>query len=290
LKILKILSNQNKLYSETTSEAFYSDEQSDFSIRMVTRGNEEYRLHNKTINVFPGYFLVLNDGTSYQRKIYTDELSNTFSVQFSKKFLADYNRSLVCDDTALMDMPFDNANKPPVFYETLYPFKNDLMFNLLHLKDHFDKKVNNELLINEYLYHSLLLFYQVHHKEVLTKSRGLNFVKPCTRKELFKRLNNVKDYMISNSNQAISIEELSKVACLSECHLYKLFKELYHCSPHQYLQKVRLNRAKSLLNDSNYPINEIVGMIGFENSSSFIRLFKKNFAVTPQNYRAKNFA
>jgi AraC-like DNA-binding protein len=290
LKTLKILSNQNKLYSETTSEAFYCDEQSDFSIRMVTRGNEEYRLNNKTINVFPGYFLVLNDGTSYQRKIYTDGPSNTFSVQFSKKFLADYNRSLVCDDTALMDMPFDNANKPPVFYETLYPFKNDLMFNLLHLKDHFDKKVNNELLINEYLYHSLLLFYQVQHKEVLVNSGRLNFVKPGTRTELFKRLNNVKDYVISNCNQAISIEELSKVACLSECHLYKLFKELYHCSPHQYLLKVRLNKAKSLLNDTNYPINEIVGMVGFENASSFIRLFKKFFTVTPKNYRSKNVA
>jgi AraC family transcriptional regulator len=290
LKTLKILSNQNKLYSETTSEAFYCDEQSDFSIRTVTRGSEEYRLNNKTISVFPGYFLVLNDGTHYQRKIYTDGPSNTFSVQFSKKFLADYNRSLVCDDAALMDMPFDGTDRPPGFHETLYPFKNDLRFNLLHLKYHFDKKVNNELLINEYLHHSLLLFYQVYHKEVLTNSRRLNFVKPCTRRELFKRLNNVKDYMISNSNQAMGIEELSKVACLSECHLYKLFKELYHCSPHQYLQKVRLNRAKNLLNDTNYPINEIVCMVGFENSSSFIRLFKKNFAVTPQNYRAKNFA
>lgn len=290
MKTLKILSNQNKLYSETTSEAFYSDEQSDFSIRTVTRGSEEYRLNNKTINVFPGYFLVLNDGTHYQRKIYTDGPSNTFSVQFSKQFLADYNRSLVCDDAALMDMPFDRADKTHGFHETLYPFKNDLMFNLLHLKYHFDKKVNNELLINEYLHHSLLLFYQVYYKEVLINSRRLNFVKPSTRRELFKRLNNVKDYMISNSNQAIGIEELSKVACLSECHLYKLFKELYHCSPHQYLQKVRLNRAKSLLNDTNYPINEIVGMVGFENSSSFIRLFKKNFSVTPQNYKAKNFA
>jgi len=290
LKTLKILSNQNKLYSETTSEAFYRDEQSDFSIRMVTRGTEEYTLNNKTINVFPGYFLVLNDGTSYQRKIYTDGLSNTFSVQFSKRFLADYNRSLSCDDTALMDMPFDDANTPPGFYETLYPLKNDLMFTLLHLKDHFEKKADNELLLNEYLYHSLLLFYQVQHKEVLINSRRLNFVKPCTRNELFKRLNQVKDYMISNCNQAISVEELSKVACLSECHLYKLFKDLYHCSPHQYLLKIRLNRAKTLLNDTNYPINEIIGMIGFENASSFIRLFKRNYEITPQNYRAKNLA
>lgn len=290
MKTLKILSNQNKLYSETTSEAFYRDEQSDFSIRMVTRGSEEYRLNNKTINVFPGYFLVLNDGTHYQRKIYTDGPSNTFSVQFSKKFLTDYNRSLVCDDATLMDMPFDNPDAAPGFHETLYPFKNDLMFNLLHLKNHFDKKVSNELLINEYLNHSLMLFYQVYHKEVHVNIERLNFVKPSTRKELFKRLNNVKDYMISNSNQAMSIEELSKVACLSECHLYKLFKELYHCSPHQYLLKVRLNRAKSLLNDTHYPINEIVGMIGFENVSSFIRLFKKIFTVTPQNYRAKNVA
>jgi AraC family transcriptional regulator len=290
VKALKILRNQNKLYSETTNEAFYNNEQSDFSIRMVTSGIEEYRLDHKTINVFPGYFLVLNDGTNYQRKIYTDRPSNTFSVQFSKNFLADYNRSLSCNDEELMDVPFDGTEKTPVFYETLYPLKNDLMFNLLHLKNHFDKKVNNELLLNEYLYHSLLLFYQVHYKEVLIGSRRLNFVKPCTRRELFKRLNNVKDYMISNCDQVISIEDLTNVACLSECHLYKLFKELYQCSPHQYLVKIRLNRAKALLGDTNYPVNEIIGMVGFESASSFIRLFKKNFALTPQSYRAKNSA
>ena len=121
-------------------------------------------------------------------------------------------------------------------------------------------------------------------------SNRLNFVKPATRKELFKRLNNVKDYMISNCDQAMNIEELSRVACLSECHLYKLFKDLYHCSPHQYLLKIRLNKAKRLLKDTRYPVNEIVGMVGFENASSFIRLFKKTFTVTPQSYREKNVA
>jgi AraC family transcriptional regulator len=290
MKNFKVLSNQNKLYSETTSEAFYQNEKSEFSIRFVVSGNEEYFLADKAINIFPGYFLILNDGTIYQRKIFTDIPSNTFSVLFAKKFLTDFHRTITCRDAELLDMPFDINNNCPIFPETLYPFKNDIMYNLLHLKNHFDTGSNNELLINEYLYHSLLLFYQVCHKEIFINRNRLNFVKPCTKKEIFKRLNNVKDYMISNYNQFISIEEMSKFACLSECHLYKLFKELYHCSPHQYLLKIRLNRAKHLLNHTNYPINEIVSMVGFENSSSFIRVFKKNFTVTPKDYRLNKVA
>jgi len=290
MKTIKVLSNQNKLYSETTCEAYYKNEKSDFSIRLAFTGNEEYFLADKALKIYPGYFLVLNEGTSYQRKIYTDTPASTFSVQFSRTFLGDFHRSMVCSDDELLDLPFDNNDYCPTFHETLYPFKNDLMFNVLHLKHHFDAGENNELLMNEYLRHTLLLFYQVYNKEIHVNSNQLNLVKPCTRREIFKRLNNVKDYMISNYSRLISVEELSRVACLSECHLYKLFKELYNCSPHQYLLKIRLQRAKHLLNNTDYSVNEIVGMVGFENSSSFIRLFKRNFAATPKEYRLNNVA
>lgn len=290
MKKIRILSNQNKIYSETTCEAFYQNEKSDFSIRLAFTGNEEYQLPGKALKIYPGYFLVLNEGTCYQRKIDTDTPASTFSVQFSSKFLGDFHQTAVRSNDDLLDLPSEWNSPCPTFHETLYPFKNDLMYTLMHLKNHFDAAENNELLMNEYLYHALFLFYKIYNREIHINTNQLNLVKPCTRKEIFKRLNNAKDYMISNYSRFISIEEVSRAACISECHLYKLFKELYNCSPHQYLLKVRLQRAKHLLNHTDYSVNEIVSMVGFENSSSFIRLFKRNFAATPKEYRLFNVA
>jgi len=189
-------------------------------------------------------------------------------------------------DRLLLDDPFNVPNSPaPVFLETLYPLKGDMMFNLVHIRNLFHSEVNNDLLMNEYLYHCLFNFYRIYDKEILVKSKQLNVVNINTRNELFKRLNNAKDYIISNYNRDIQLEDICKYACLSETHFYRCFKQTFHCSPHQYLMQFRLSQAKHMLKNTNYEVREIVNLIGFDCVSSFIRLFKDRFGVTPGNYR-----
>lgn len=291
MKTIKVLANQNKLCNEITTNASYSDQKEDFSIRVAFNGSERFRIGKKNFTIHPGNFLVVNEGTVFSSSIYSDIPANTFSVLYSQSYLSAFHAGITKTDPALLDDPFcKNCGTVPIFMETIYPFSGDMMFNLLHLKDHYDSGHHNDMLINEYLHYCLFNFYQLYNKEVLVKKEQLNVLNRATKAELFKRLTNAKDYMLSNYNQSISIEEISRHACLSEIHFFRTFKQIFNCSPHQYLVQSRLNNARHMLKTTSYSLSEIVTLIGFDNTSSFIRLFKDRFGNTPGSYRVKLIA
>jgi AraC family transcriptional regulator len=285
MKTIKVLYNQNKLHSEITAEASYTDQKNELSLHAVFNGNESYTIGKRKVTVFPGNFLILNDGTSYDRAIYSNTVANTFAIYFSQKFLLDFQYGYSLSDTNLLDEPMDKSiEAATTFLETIYPCKGDIKYNLLHLIDHFNGNAD-ELLLDDYIYHALLLFYRLYNKEVLHKSSCLGASNAGTRDELFKRLTLAKDFMLSNYSQDISLDDISQQSCLSSTHLFRTFKQIYNCSPHQYLIQIRLDNARHMLKSTNYTLNEIVNLVGFTCPSTFIKLFKNKFQFTPGTYR-----
>lgn len=113
------------------------------------------------------------------------------------------------------------------------------------------------------------------------RSKGLKFVKMATRVEVFRRVGLAKDYIIGHHDKKIKLQDVALSCCLSVNHLLRNFKQVYGVSPHKYLMLVRLQRAKLLLETTTYSVNEISMLVGFECTSSFIRLFKQYFHYTP---------
>jgi AraC-like DNA-binding protein len=64
------------------------------------------------------------------------------------------------------------------------------------------------------------------------------------------------------------------------------FKKKMGIGPLEYLQLLRIEKSKQLLNDGNNRIKDVAKKIGFINSASFIRVFKKYEGVSPGVYRA----
>lgn len=288
MRKVQVLKNQNKVQIETISKVKYADECQEFSVRMVFNGDEHYNIGNRNVVVYPGNFLIINEGTTFTSEIASDAPVNTMSVLYTASFLNSFHRTITSTDSELMDEPFHvPSDSMPVFPETLYPFKGDMLFNSVHLKNLFNSDVNDDVLMNEYLYHCLLNFYRVYQKEIVLKSEQLNVLKSNTRIELFRRLNNAKDYMISNYNKDISLNDICGYACLSETHFFRSFRQTFHCTPHQYLMQLRLSQSKHMLKNTTYEVKEIVSIIGFDCVSSFIRLFKNRFGVTPGSYRMR---
>ena len=53
------------------------------------------------------------------------------------------------------------------------------------------------------------------------------------------------------------------------------------------LQKIRIEKSKALLSETNKSIEQIAGLVGYNNRFSYIRTVKKYVAITPGEYRAK---
>ena len=72
---------------------------------------------------------------------------------------------------------------------------------------------------------------------------------------------------------------------MSESNLYKKTKALLEMTPLEYVQVIRMKVAVSLLKDSKLPISEIVIRTGFHSHPYFSACFKKQYGITPGQYR-----
>ncbi len=290
MEYLKTLRNNNVIYSGTRDTKYNQQTTSDFSIRFVFSGNERYNIGKRQLSIYTDSFLILNKGTQYTSTVESAIPVQSFGISFDDKFLQDFKNSWQLKDETLLNMnkyPFASRYENE-FDETIYPFKGDLFFNINHLKHHLDRGLQDELLINEYLHHCLINYFQIFNEEIFQKAQRLNFLNRSTKIEILRRLNLAKEYLYTNYNNNISLEELAEYACLSVTHLLRTFRQAFHVTPHQFLVQIRLQRAKDLLKNTDYPVNEIVNMVGFDCPSSFIRLFKDRFQTTPLKYR-QNF-
>lgn len=100
-----------------------------------------------------------------------------------------------------------------------------------------------------------------------------------------KALNFVEENI---DNPEYSIEDLSKDLGLSKTHLNRKLQSIVDLTPLQFIRSIRLKRAAQLLTNSQYNINEISYMVGFNTLKYFNSHFKEEFQMTPSQYREKN--
>ena len=99
-----------------------------------------------------------------------------------------------------------------------------------------------------------------------------------------KAKSRVIDYMQTNIDQDIKLEQLADVACMSTYHLSHMFKQSTGLSPYQFLLKQRMNLAATELKAAT-PIGQVGQHCGYSNASRFARAFKGVFGVTPKVYQ-----
>jgi len=95
----------------------------------------------------------------------------------------------------------------------------------------------------------------------------------------------VTNYIADNFDADITLTQLAQVAGMSSFHFAREFKKATGTTPHQYLIKFRVDRAKSLLADHQLPLVEVGLRAGFSHQSHFTRLFRRLTGTTPQLYR-----
>lgn len=94
----------------------------------------------------------------------------------------------------------------------------------------------------------------------------------------------IMEYICENYSQDISLDELSEKFRISKTYINNLLKSFYHRSFLDILQDYRLKEAKKMILENQYKISEIAEKVGYHDISYFIRVFKKKYGVTPNNY------
>ncbi len=95
----------------------------------------------------------------------------------------------------------------------------------------------------------------------------------------------VQDWIRRNLNRPISIEEMARIAPTSSRTLIRKFRGALGTTPLSYVQKLRVERAKTLLTTSTLSLQAIIDRAGYEDMSSFRKLFRAHTGLAPRDYR-----
>jgi transcriptional regulator GlxA family with amidase domain len=94
-------------------------------------------------------------------------------------------------------------------------------------------------------------------------------------------------YLREHSAQPRAIAGACRALAISERTLTRRFKASLGISPLSYLQSQRIAHARQLLESSTLPLERIVGQCGYEDVSSFRKLFARQVGMTPRDYRLR---
>ncbi|MEP7016151.1 MAG: AraC family transcriptional regulator [Verrucomicrobiota bacterium] len=103
------------------------------------------------------------------------------------------------------------------------------------------------------------------------------------------KLKRVFSYIEANLDRGITLSELSGVAEMSLCYFATLFKQSTSLSPHQYVLRRRIERAKQFLRETKAGVLEISLSLGFEQPNNFARTFRRLTGTSPTHYRRNLF-
>ncbi len=96
----------------------------------------------------------------------------------------------------------------------------------------------------------------------------------------------VRAFLDAAWDQPVSLPEVAAAACCSQSHATRCFRAAYGIGPVAYLQRLRITRARDLLETTDLTAGEIALRVGFVSQPWFTRLFAREVGMPPSAYRA----
>jgi len=272
------------IINASVHETYRPDIKGPVSFFLNMSGSSYCKVDGRTVCIPEDYYFISNQSQPYTLTIESDRPIETFNIHFGENFSESALSSLITTTDQALDNGMQQRPKEISFYNQLH--KRDEVFDRLinSLKSLSQSQYFDKMLFEEQLT-KLLTHQLLQHRDILSAMIKIPAAKPSVRTELYKRIALAKDYMHSLPPGSIDLQQLAAAACISKFHFLRLFKSLYGISPHQYIQQIRMNKAKKLLVNSSFAIQEIADILGFENSQSFSRFFQQNEGVYPTEYR-----
>jgi transcriptional regulator GlxA family with amidase domain len=101
------------------------------------------------------------------------------------------------------------------------------------------------------------------------------------------KLCRIRDLLRDCLDEPLSLDDLSMEARLSPWHLLRAFRQAFGETPHDFLTRLRLERAQHLLTVSGRSVTEICFDVGFTSLGSFSSLFRRKVGLSPAAFRRR---
>lgn len=112
--------------------------------------------------------------------------------------------------------------------------------------------------------------------------------KLSTQKDVYTALLRARRFIDKHFASPLMLDDLAKEAAMSPFKFNREFKQVFQCTPGQYLTERRLAYAQRLLHKESLSVLDIALSVGWESVTSFNKAFKKAFGLSPVEFRKSN--
>ena len=124
--------------------------------------------------------------------------------------------------------------------------------------------------------------YGVQHPLVYTAPNRLG---PLVGDELFRRLCQSREFLAAHCDEPVHLADAAREACISPFHYHRLFSRAFGETPHDFVTRLRIDRAKRLLARDQLPVTEVCFAVGYESLGSFSTRFRSVVGYSPSEFQ-----
>jgi len=231
----------------------------DFYMIYLINGIGHYKLGQHEVTVDAGNIVIYKPGEKQEYYYLGDEKAEAYWIHFTG-----YEAENLLNSLSLLNK---NVYRTGVDSECINIFES-IIHEIQIRKPYFHQQCIGYLIQLLSLFSRKAIF--------LEKGEGI-----------FKNINieNVIKVMHEDYQQQREIDYYAKMCNLSVYQFIRNFKRATHLSPARYIEKIRINKAKELLAETNLTINEISGLVGYSDAFYFSKVFKKVTNFSPSDFR-----
>lgn len=241
------------------------------SIKGVFAGRATWETSGGRFELVAGSALVVNDGEEYAIEVDSLQPVETYCFFFERGFVEEAAVAMSTGSAMLLDRETRVALE---FRERLH--FDDAVIDAL-------RRAHAGTCSLEESFTEAAVALAASHRELAARVASLPALRSSTRIELARRIGIATSFLHANATRAVPVEEAARAACLSPFHFHRLFRAMHGVTPHEYLRRLRLQRAAMLLR-TGMAVADVAVECGFASASTFTALFRRTFGATPHTF------
>ena len=258
-----------------------------YSIKGYAGGRVPFCVGRRLHFVGDENFLVVNAGQEYEFTTPAQSPLFNFTIFMSELEVADAWASIDRSEQSLLEDPITNDQTLPEFLVAPMPVKEHVkrirsrlrLATLAGSLSTASKAGAVAQIIDEALSMQWAAMGQI---------RRVRASRPSTREEAVRRIRRAINFIESDPVRRLDLSLLANVSCMAKYHFLRRFKDVTGQTPHQFILRLRLDRAEKLLMDTNMSAAEIGRRCGFADPTSFSSAFRSTRGLPPLVWRGAN--
>lgn len=224
----------------------------------ITHGECEFKIGQTVYHASEGDFFMIPSGTKHSFYHTNENYITKYWFHF---------------DAKAGGMSIFDAVSMPYFHNFGQNRKLKSLFRSI-FKAASDDSLKSQMLLNAKILELIYVYFEATNADFLAEV--------CNENDLMRRICN---YINDNIDKNITMTELSEMAHFHPNYFIRFFKERMGIPPVKYINGVKVESAKSLLENTHIPVKEVMTAVGFEDYSHFSKFFKTYTGYSPTAFR-----